>query len=77
MSPNEKEQYYGARGIQPPPGKGPIQIYMIDPTGFSVQWDGMTSNPPSNLPTYSAACKSNDGCAGRGICSIKDFFFIQ
>lgn len=57
------------------PGNG-HQVYVIDPTGFSVQYDGRATNPPSDLPTYSAACKSNDGCSGQGICNAKDFFFL-
>jgi hypothetical protein len=52
------------------------QVYIIDPTGFGVQYDGPATNPPANLPTYSAACKSNDGCAGQGICTPMDFFFL-
>ena len=27
--------------------KGPIQVYIVDPTGFSVQFDGPSKNPPS------------------------------
>jgi len=26
--------------------------------------NGDSTGHPSNLPTYGAACKSNDGCAG-------------
>ena len=58
---------------------GNTQLYVVDPTGFGVQFDGSAKNPPANLPTYSAACKSNDGCAGQGKCtSSKEFLkFLQ
>jgi len=56
---------------------GMYQIYVIDPTGFSVQYDGHATNPPKDVPTYSAACKSNDGCSGQGICKPSEFFFLR
>ena len=51
-------------GISQPPGGPKCNIYVIDPTGFSVQYDGPSTHCPDNLPSYTAACKSQDGCAG-------------
>ena len=53
-----------------------IQVYVSDPTGFAVQYDGQAKNAPSDMPTYSADCSSEDGCAGQGKCNVKDFFFL-
>jgi hypothetical protein len=56
------------------------QLYLIDPTGFGVQYDGPNQTAPKTLPTYSAACKSDDGCAGQGLKTCKspyDVFFLQ
>lgn len=51
--------------MMPPPGPGGMtQVYIVDPTGFGIQFDGPAQNPPKNLPEYSAACKSTDGCLG-------------
>lgn len=46
------------------PGGGVTQLYMTDPTGFGIQFDGPANNAPRNLPSYTANCKSTDGCAG-------------
>jgi len=49
---------------------------MSDPTGFGIQFDGPARNPPKNIPEYSAACKSDDGCAGQGLKTCKDTDFF-
>ena len=81
--PSERERPIGThwthhhRQLQPPGGI--TQLYVVDPTGFGVQFDGPAQNPPSNLPAYTAACKSADGCAGQGNanCKSTDFFFLR
>lgn len=57
------------------PGGGITQLYMVDPTGFGIQFDGPARDAPKNLPTYSANCKSDDGCTGQGKCNDTDIFF--
>jgi len=52
---------------------GAYQIYAADESGWGVQFDLPPGNPPSNVPTYSAACASNDGCLGQGNCKA-DFY---
>ena len=46
------------------------QIYAFDPSGWSFQLSWQPGNDvPSNCASYSAACKSNDGCYGQGLCN--------
>jgi len=46
-----------------------FQIYAFDPSGWTFQLDlNSGSSTPSTYATYSAACKSNDGCYGQGLC---------
>ena len=53
---------------------GMDQIYAFDPSGWTFQLDWMPGNDvPRRLPTYSAACKSNDGCRGQGLCNEQQF----
>merc|ERR1739838_1193686 len=48
---------------------GMDQMYAFDPSGWTLQLDWLPGNDvPRRLPTYSAACKSNDGCYGQGLC---------
>lgn len=49
-----------------------VQLFVVDPTGFGIQFDGPSLNPPADLPFYSDACKSNDGCTGQGLCNALD-----
>jgi hypothetical protein len=45
------------------------QIYAFDPSGWTIQLDLSEGNDvPSTTATYSAACKSDDGCYGQGLC---------
>jgi len=45
------------------------QMYVVDPSGWTFQLDAMPGNDvPRRIATYSAACKSNDGCSGQGLC---------
>lgn len=45
------------------------QIYAFDPSGWTFQLDLSPGNDvPSKAATYSAACKSDDGCYGQGLC---------
>lgn len=32
------------------------QIYGVDPTGWGIQFDGQSLNPPANAPQYKATC---------------------
>jgi hypothetical protein len=50
-----------------------ILKFVSDESGWGVQFDLPPGNPPSNVPTYSAACASNDGCLGQGNCKA-DFY---
>ena len=53
---------------------GMDQMYAVDPSGWTLQLDWMPGNDvPRRIPTYSAACKSNDGCAGQGLCNEQQF----
>jgi len=57
---------------------GPVaQLYVSDPTGWMIQFGGMTSSGPSYKPTYSADCKSDDGCEGRGYCNNHAINFVN
>lgn len=48
---------------------GIYQIYAFDPSGWTFQLDLMSGDDvPSKTATYSAACKSDDGCYGQGLC---------
>lgn len=49
-------------------GRGPTNIYAIDPTGFSVQLDGNPSGCPSSIDSYTAACEFGNSCASQGSC---------
>ena len=45
-------------------------IYAFDPSGWTFQLDiAEGDNVPETCASYSAACKSNDGCYGQGICN--------
>ena len=48
-------------------------VFLLDAFGWGIQFDFPYHNPPSNVPSYSAACKSDDGCAGQGICSQEEW----
>merc|ERR1711892_368929 len=52
---------------EPRPGNR-VNAYGNDPFGWGVQFDFPYHNPPQNVPSYSAACKSDDGCDGQGLC---------
>ena len=53
---------------------GMSQIYAFDPSGWTLQLDWLPGDDvPRRLPTYSAACKSNDGCYGQGLCNNDGF----
>jgi len=53
---------------------GIYQIYVADESGYGIQLDFPGGNPvPPNVPTYSAACASDDGCLGQGNCKA-DFY---
>jgi len=57
-------------------GGGMTQMYAFDPSGWTIQLDWMPGDDvPRRLPTYSAACKSNDGCRGQGLCNKDDGLF--
>jgi len=45
------------------------QIYAFDPSGWTFQLDLQPGwDVPSKCASYSAACKSDDGCYGQGLC---------
>lgn len=45
------------------------QVYAFDPSGWTFQLDlGAGGFAPKVSATYSAACKSDDGCYGQGLC---------
>ena len=44
-----------------------------DESGWGVQLDLFPGNVPSDVPLYSAACASEDGCLGQGNCEA-DFY---
>jgi len=53
------------------------QLYAFDPSGWTFQFDAMPGNDvPRRIATYSASCKSNDGCSGQGLCDeqFRDVF---
>jgi len=53
------------------------QIYAFDPSGWTFQLDFSPGNDvPSECASYSAACKSDDGCYGQGICNTESPFFV-
>jgi len=52
---------------------GAYQIYAADESGWGIQLDLPPGNPPNNVPNYSAACASDDGCLGQGNCKA-DFY---
>lgn len=53
---------------------GGYQIYAFDPSGWSIQLNWTPGNDiPIQVPSYSAACKSNDGCYGQGLCNEEHF----
>jgi len=53
---------------------GKIQAYIVDPTGYGVQYNGISPDTDiTTLPEYKATCKSNDGCTGQGFCKGLDF----
>lgn len=54
-----------------------IQVYVSDPTGWSVQFDGNAVNAPAFIPFYGVDCMSNDGCEGQGTCDSMLDQFIQ
>lgn len=56
---------------------GMYQIYAFDPSGWTFQLDLQPGNDtPSTSASYSAACKSDDGCYGQGLCdNISSPFF--
>lgn len=58
---------------------GNYQIYAFDPSGWTLQLDlSSGSDVPSTTASYSAACKSDDGCYGQGLCDdVKEgqFFY--
>ena len=50
------------------------EIYAADESGYGIQLDFPPGFPkPDNVPTYSAACASDDGCLGQGNCKV-DFY---
>jgi len=57
-----KYRWFGAPGNS-------YQIYAFDPSGWTFQLDLAPGNDvPSTTASYSAACKSDDGCYGQGLC---------
>ena len=55
---------------------GSPQIYAFDPSGWTIQLDWAAGNDvPRKVATYSAACKSNDGCYGQGLCDEEEDVF--
>lgn len=57
-----KYRWFGVPG-------GKHQIYAFDPSGWTIQLNLMDGNDvPSKTASYSAACKSDDGCYGQGLC---------
>lgn len=47
-----------------------VQIYAFDPSGWTLQLDWSEGNDvPRKIATYSATCKSDDGCYGQGLCN--------
>jgi len=56
-------------------GQGSTQIYAFDPSGWTFQLDWSPGNDvPKKIASYSAACKSNDGCYGQGLCNDENVF---
>lgn len=56
---------------------GMHQIYAFDPSGWTFQLDWSDGNDvPSEVATYAADCKSNDGCYGQGICDNESPYFM-
>ena len=47
--------------------------FFSDESGWGIQLDLPPGNPPNNVPNYSAACASDDGCLGQGNCKA-DFY---
>ena len=57
-------------------GQGTVQIYAFDPSGWTFQLDWLEGNDaPRKIASYSAACKSNDGCYGQGLCNEEEDVF--
>jgi hypothetical protein len=55
---------------------GTHQIYAFDPSGWTIQLDlAEGSDTPKTAASYSAACKSQDGCYGQGLCDDESPFF--
>jgi hypothetical protein len=53
------------------------QIYAFDPSGWTFQLDLQPGNDvPEKTASYSAACKSDDGCYGQGLCNNESPYFV-